>query len=155
MKLIQIQQECSCSCGKARFSVHGTPIARFLCHCTTCQSVYKQPYADIIAIRAQAVTLPEGLNLDFRHYQPPPSVARGTCSSCNGPAVGFMSLGPLARVAFILSRNFANPAELPEPSEHVFYHRRVADIQDSIPKINGHWRSKIAAAKPLLRSIFP
>src|SRR5664279_1075450 len=102
-----VNQSCSCRCGKSHFAVSGKPIARFFCHCTICQSVFGTPYADVTAMWARAVVLPEDHSIEFRQYRTPPSVERGTCSSCNAPVVGFMSLGPLARVAFVASQNFA------------------------------------------------
>lgn len=139
-----INQSCSCVCGKTSFAVSGVPITRFFCHCLTCQSVFRQPYADVTAIRASAVNVTEQHGINFRQYQSGQAVSRGTCSACNQPVVGFLSLGPFPKVAFIASQNFADPAELPKPVKHVFYHRRLGDASDVLPKVDGHWRSKLA-----------
>ena len=53
---------------------------------------------------------------------------------------------PGLTVAFVPSRRtFPRPVELPEPDRHIFYHRRVADIADAIPKLSGYW----AEARPM------
>ena len=49
---------------------------------------------------------------------------------------------PGLTVAFVPSQNFPRPVELPEPDRHIFYHRRVADIADAIPKLSGYWASQ-------------
>jgi hypothetical protein len=39
-------------------------------------------------------------------------------------------------------------------SAHIFYHRRIADEHDSLPKISGYWRSELAVTKLILASSF-
>jgi hypothetical protein len=57
-----------------------------------------------------------------------------------------MALGPLKMIAFVPSRNFEQRSELPEPSLHIFYHRRIADVTDSLPKVSGYWASEMAVS---------
>jgi hypothetical protein len=45
-------------------------------------------------------------------------------------------------VAFVPSQNFPRSVELPAPDRHIFYHRRVADIPDQVPKLSGYWPSQ-------------
>ena len=42
-----MNQDCACLCGASRFTVAGTPIGRFFCHCTICQKAYGKPFADV------------------------------------------------------------------------------------------------------------
>lgn len=36
---------------------------------------------------------------------------------------------------------------------HIFYHRRVADAADALPKISGYWASELAVTKAIFRSL--
>lgn len=67
--------------------------------------------------------------------------------------VGFLRLAPFARLAFVPSGNFPDPAALPAPSTHIFYHRRINDAHDTLPKSSGYWPSEIAVTKAILGSI--
>jgi hypothetical protein len=42
-----MNQDGACLCGGSRFTVAGTPIGRFFCHCTICQKAYGKPFADV------------------------------------------------------------------------------------------------------------
>jgi hypothetical protein len=134
--------------------VNGTPVLRLLCHCQICQAIYKQPYADVTAFWGGAVSLSEDHSIQFRRYRVPPALRRGTCQSCGAPVVGFLRLAPFVQLAFVPSRNVPVSAALPMPSAHIFYHRRIADEHDSLPKISGYWRSELAVTKLILASSF-
>jgi len=154
MPVKPLSQACACSCGASRFTVNGRPITRLLCHCLICQSIYRQPFADVTEFWAGAVHISDENKIQFKKHRPPPAVSRGTCPSCGAPVVGFMRLAPFARLAFVPSRNFSSPAELPAPSAHIFYHRRLKDVADELPKVNGYWPSKLAAGSLVIRSMF-
>ena len=53
-----MNQDYACLCGGSRFTVAGTPIGRFFCHCTICQKVYGKPFAGVTYFWARSVTLP-------------------------------------------------------------------------------------------------
>jgi hypothetical protein len=114
--------------------------------------VHRKPYADITALRADDVTLIEDHKIQFKEYRQPPAVSRGICSSCGCPAVDFMSPMPFVRLAFVSTDNYPDQAVLPPPKMHIFYHRRVADVSDALPKYSGLWRSQLAAT-PLIISV--
>lgn len=65
--------------------------------------------------------------------------------------MGTMWVMPFFQVAFVPGRNVAVPALLPDPLAHIFYHRRVADARDNLPKYSGYWASEFAATSMLLR----
>jgi hypothetical protein len=65
-----------------------------------------------------------------------------------------MSLGPLKVFAFVPSENFERPSELPEPSLHIFYHRRVADATDTLPKVSGYWPSEMSVSRMIFGGLF-
>lgn len=101
---------------------------------------------------ARDVALPDGHNILFKKYRAPPALSRGTCQSCGSPIVAFMGFGP-TRLAFTASRNYSNPSILPEPAIHIFYHRRVNDAADNLPKYSGYLRSEAATIALIARGI--
>jgi hypothetical protein len=148
-----LKQDCSCLCGATRFAVKGEPIGRFFCHCTICQAVYQKPFADATFFWGRAIALPDKSAIEFRRFRSPPALNRGICPRCRNPAAAFMASGPLT-VAFVPSQNFENPADLPKPGCHIFYERRVADIDDSSPKICGYWSSEAYVTRKILGALF-
>lgn len=132
----------SCPCGRSHVAVSGSPALRFICHCTICQSVYRKPFADIVAIRAGQVETPIDRCVEFKRYKNPPALRRGVCSSCDNPVVAFLPLTPFFGLAFVPSANLPPGTWLPEPSLHVFYERRVSDVDDAVRKVSGFWPSQ-------------
>jgi len=149
-----LNQSCACSCGESRLDVKGMPVARLLCHCTICQTVYKKPFADVIVLWAGAIALPEGHKVQFKKYRRPPALSRGACPTCNAPVVGFLGLAPFVKLAFVPSMNFQHQVALPTPSAHIFYHRRLEDAADNIPKVSGYWPSELTVQKLVMSSLF-
>ena len=148
-----MQQPCACTCGASKFAVDGKPIGRFLCHCSICQSLYKQPYADVTVFWAGSIKQTEPSDLVFKRYRLPPAVRRGTCPACGAPVLGYLRLAPFVQLGFVASRNFSDAAALPAPSTHIFYHRRVADVADALPKVSGYWPSEIAVIRLVLAGL--
>ena len=149
-----MKQSGSCRCGSSKFEVNGDLLGRFFCHCTICQSVYKQPFADVTAFRARDVELPLNSKVEFKRLRSPPAVNRGICPECNSPVVGFMSLLPGLRLGFVPSANFQDRRELPEPFAHIFYQSWAADVSDAVPKVSGYWRSEWAVGRNLIAAFF-
>jgi hypothetical protein len=148
-----MNQDCACLCGASRFTVAGTPIGRFLCHCTICQRAYGKPFADVTYFSARSVALPAEQSVEFRRHRAPPALRRGKCTKCGNPVASF--LGPaLMALAFVPSQNFPKPSELPAPDSHIFYDRRVADVADSIPKVSGYWASEARVTRSVLAALF-
>ncbi|WP_298422882.1 GFA family protein [Rhodoblastus sp.] len=133
----------SCRCGSSRVAVDGEPIGRFICHCLICQAVYKKPFADVTVFDARAVSPIEPHSILFKKYRRPPAVDRGLCSNCGDPVVGFLSAPPLPRRAFVPSKYLEAEPLARAPLRHIFYHRRVRDVADDIPKISGYWPSEL------------
>lgn len=148
-----MMQDCRCRCGAARVAVSGEPIVRFFCHCRICQKIFGKPCSDVTIFWPRAVALPEAQNLRFQHYRAPPALNRGTCAKCAAPMVGFMALGPLSMAAFLPSQNFPKLEELPRPSRRIFYDRRVADVDDDIPRLEGYRRSNAYVLGTLLGAL--
>jgi len=149
-----MKQDCSCPCGASRFAVDGNPIGRFFCHCTICQKIYRQPFADVTYFRSRAVALAADQPVAFRRYRAPPALRRGICARCDNPVLGFLTMVPGVTVAFVPSQNFPRRTELPAPDRHIFYHRRVADIADTVPKLSGYWPSESDVALRVFADLF-
>ncbi len=149
-----MKQDCSCPCGASQFAVNGDAIGRFFCHCTICQKVYGKPFADVTYFWAESVTLSANQSVEFRRHRPPPAMRRGTCAKCGNPVVSLLGFPRSLALAFVPSQNFPRPAELPAPHRHIFYDRRVADIADSIPKLEGYWASEAHVTRTVLAGLF-
>ena len=67
--------------------------------------------------------------------------------------VGFLRIAPFVQLAFIPAMNFPRRAALPRPTAHIFYHRRVKDVRDRLPKISGYWPSELYASRLVLAGI--
>jgi hypothetical protein len=149
-----MNQDCACICNASRFTVAGEPIGRLFCHCTICQRVYRKPFADVTYLWAGSVILPDNQPIEFRRYRPPPALRRGICARCGNPVVAFLRLAPGLAIAFVPSQNFPRPAELPVPDRHIFYDRRVADVADAVPKLEGYWASQLHVTRTVLAGFF-
>ncbi len=57
------------------------------------------------------------------------------------------------RLAFVPGMNFPRRTGLPRPSAHIFYHRRVRDAVDGLPKISGYWTSELFVTKLILANM--
>jgi hypothetical protein len=99
---------------------------------------------------ADDVVVTAGAPLRFRRHRLPPALDRGVCASCADPVVGYLRIAPFVRLAFVPARSFASKSGLPRKSAHVFYHRRVRDVRDDLPKISGYWASELAVARLVL-----
>lgn len=149
-----IDQSARCSCGRSSIHVQGPVIGRFFCHCTICQSLYQEPCADVTIILRRSVTLPASHELAFRRYKSPPALQRGLCRVCRSPVVG-LTPGPSALgLAFLASRTCERPDLLPPPQLHVFYHRKIAAVEDTLPKISGYWRSEAAVGRMVMSGLW-
>ena len=146
--------QCACRCGQSEFVVTGRPAARLYCHCEICQALYRQPRADVTVWWGQSVVLAERQRVRFKHYRLPPAINRGTCSSCGLPVAGFLRLAPFVQLAFVPAMNFPRRAGLPRPSAHIFYHRRVKEERDRLPKVGGYWPSELCATGLIVAGMF-
>ena len=146
------QMHGSCACGACAFEVSATPKARFICHCTICQAFTGKPFSDVTVVRAKDVTLTNEDQISFKKYRPPPNVSRGLCRKCGKPAVEYALFGPF-KLFFIPSTNFQRQDLLPPVHMHIFYHRRLTDAQDYLPKYTGYFPSTVAIGKLLMGGV--
>ena len=142
--------KCSCPCNTAKFTVTGTPIARFYRHCRICQSLYRRPFVDVTVWWGRQVVPPAESTVAFKRYRAPPALRRGMCRSCGLPVLGTLWLAPFVKVVFVPARNIKARDTLPAASVHVFYDRRVKDIDDDLPKVSGYWPSELAVTRMVM-----
>ncbi|MDC3962743.1 GFA family protein [Polyangium jinanense] len=144
------QQQATCECGAAQFEVGAAPAVRFFCHCTICQAYNDKPFADVTVLRAKYVEVNDTSQIAFKKYRPPPNINRGLCKTCGKPAIEFFGFGP-AKLALLPSINFKRKELLPPPAIHIFYHRRLGDAADDLPKYTGYLRSQMAVSGLFMR----
>ncbi len=144
---------CRCSCGETRFNVSDEPLFRAFCHCTICQEYNQAPYADITLFRAKDVIKPQEERVEFKAYRFPPFIQRGKCISCGKAAIEYLKILPIPKLIIVSSDNIKDKAFVPEPSIHIFYDTRVADIQDELPKYDGYLKSQLALGHKLIVSL--
>ncbi|AXY56159.1 hypothetical protein CDG60_05990 [Acinetobacter chinensis] len=153
MKNTPIIQQGSCTCGQSTFSVEGTPLVRFICHCQICQDIYKKPFADVVIFPEKSVKLLEADSVEFKKFRAPPAVNRGICKSCAKPVFGVMWVAPFTRFAFVPAMNLADSTQLPEAVGHVFYHRHVNEMYDGLPKVSGYVSSQLFLSQKIFKSL--
>jgi hypothetical protein len=98
-----------------------------------------------------------GLNTLWRRAPFVPKRARspaGICAKCGNSVVGLLRLAPGLPIAFVPSQNFPRPAELPAPDRHIVYDRRVADVADAVPKLEGYWASEAHVTRTVFAGLF-
>lgn len=142
---------CTCSCGATRFLVREAPLFRCFCHCTICQRFNEAPYGDITCFRWRGVDRPPEGQVRFEAYRSPPLLQRGRCAQCGQPALEYVRVPP--RVVLVPTRNVHDPSLVPDPSLHIFYDTRVADVNDDLPKYAGYLRSQAAFTAALYRAL--
>ena len=142
---------CQCPCGATRLTVQGKPISRFICHCTICQEKYEAPFADVTLFKLSAVESPANDAIVFGKYKRFGAVERGFCASCDKPILARTGSGQ-KDFAFIGTRNYLQPEQLPPAEMHVFYGTRVADVDDDLPKYSNGISSRYAFIKRLLKA---
>jgi len=144
------QNDCGCSCGNVGFDLLGKPLFRILCHCTICQRFNEAPFADVIVYGASSVADPPEGSVRFDTYKPPPNVQRGKCMKCGNPAIEKFSVPLFPKLTIVPTAMHSESAEIPDPVAHIFYEKRIADVEDTLPKHSGFMTSQLQFGKYLL-----
>lgn len=144
----------SCACGAAAFDVDGAPLLRAFCHCEICQAFNQAPFGDITLYRARDVGPPSDEVVEYRSWQPPGLVLRGQCRSCGKPALEKLRLPGLPKILIVPTANLRDQAQVPGASLHMFYHRRVAEVDDALPKYSGFLGSQLGFSRHLLPALW-
>lgn len=141
-----------CACGQCRFPISGKPLMRMLCHCRICQKFNDSAFADIAIFRSGDIDLPDANPVEFQQHKSVMAVQRGKCTRCGKPAVERFDQPLLPTLVMMPSQNL--PVELlPQPVLHMFYHRRLADADDNLPKYSGALRSQLGMMRHLIPAL--
>lgn len=146
-----IPQEGSCSCYSNTYTINHTPIARFICHCSICQEYTGQAYNDVTVLLKPDVSDLKLIRTKFRRWKLPPNIKRGLCTRCNKPSIE-MAIG--GSLILIPTNNYPDIVALPAPTMHLFYNRRVEDMDDDLPKYDGFMQSQTMMLKALTKGIY-
>lgn len=144
------QQGC-CSCYSNTYTINHRPIARFICHCIICQEYTGQACNDVTVLLKSDLSELEINKTRFRRWKLPPNISRGLCKRCNKPSIELAVGGNLI---LIPTDNYPNAAALPEPTMHLFYNRRVEDMNDNLPKYSGYVKSQTMVVKALAQGMY-
>ena len=145
-----IQIHGRCSCGANTFTFTQAPIAHFICHCEMCQQYTGNAFSDVVVFLKQDVTALNIAQTTFKRFKLPPNIRRGVCKQCHAPSIEF---GVLDQLVFIPKANLQDVSQVPPENMHIFYHRRVQDASDSLPKYSGFMLSQTLAAKHIIRGM--
>lgn len=143
-----------CSCASTKFRLQGKALLRGFCHCTICQAFNQAGYADITVFRADEVETPDPALVELKSYRSPQVLQRGKCVHCHKPAIEYFHLFPMPDLVIVPTANILEADLVPEPSLHIFYDRRVEDVQDRLPKYNGYLSSQIAFGRRLMTALW-
>ncbi|MEM8541872.1 MAG: GFA family protein [Pseudomonadota bacterium] len=144
-----------CSCKETHYTISGTPMFRAYCHCSTCQAYNQSDFADIIVMRSKDVLLVGQEKIAYKYHQQPPLLQRGNCTECGGVIIEKMRIPLLANMTIIPTQTLRDRENLPAPSFHMFYHRRIADAVEKLPKHEGYLKSQMAFSAKVLASLVP
>jgi len=142
-----------CGCDSVELKLSGNPLFRGYCHCTTCQAYTGNAYSDVTVFRAADVSITNESTVAFKSYQKPSLVQRGTCTSCQTRTHEKVSMPALTDL-IIVSTDILPTSLVLTPSMHIFYHRRVKDIADNVPKHSGFVKSQTAFMGALFKSLW-
>lgn len=140
-----------CDCGATQFTA-GEVLFRVICHCTICQRFNQAPYADILVLKRESLSIDSLDSIAFDTYKPPPNVNRGVCHSCAKPALELFEprfLPKLAMIPGAVHRLAVD--ERPAVAAHIFYDKRIVDVDDALPKYSGFFRSQAAFIRMLMK----
>lgn len=134
-----------CSCGRVSYKLTGPAATRILCHCTYCQAFNNAAYGDVIIYNAKHVEYDKSNPVEFTTYSKPPAVQRGKCKHCGDATIEFFNvpLGP--KMVMVPAVMLNKPTT--EPAFHMYYHRRVANIKDALPKYSGWIKNQLASLR--------
>ncbi|MGH1419313.1 MAG: GFA family protein [Hyphomicrobiaceae bacterium] len=142
-----------CECQHVRFEFEGLPLFRAFCHCKICQEFNQADFADIIVVRSKDITVREMERIKFKSYRQPPILSRGRCVKCNGVAIETMRIPVLPRLTILPYQTLSRATGVPDPQFHMFYHRRVKEVCDDLPKSSNYLQSQLRFSSALLAGL--
>ena len=149
----RIEHNGQCSCGAVGFRTIEPAIFRAFCHCTICQRFNTSSYADVTVFFSNDIILRNESKIEYKVHKNPPLVRRGTCVECGKPAIEKINIPLMPKLIIVPSRNMDNIEDLPPPSLHIFYDKRVSDIDDGLRKYHGYLLSQVGFALGLMKGM--
>ncbi|KAF6222369.1 hypothetical protein HO133_001455 [Letharia lupina] len=134
--------EASCHCGKIRYQLsREKPLDSKYCHCTTCQKLHGAPFQWAAIFHKEDINFTHG-HSDLGWYESSEKTTvhklpcKVSCAYCRTP---IMDEGRNMILLFPTLINFKSPEDRKnfDPSCHMFYTRRILDINDGKPKWSG------------------
>ncbi len=148
-----MQHTCTCPCGETAFSVTGTPLARFNCHCTICQSVYQAPFADAFLMQIDEPFETVKGEIEFARKKASGGIDRGLCPHCHAPLYARFPQSYLSKLAFVTAARLPAGTNLPPVDRHIFYGTRVADVADDLPRYESGLMSNLSLTPAMIRGL--
>jgi len=142
-----------CACGAVKVQIKPSPLVRMFCHCSICQKLSKQSYADDILVLAKDVIIENPTAVSYKKHTTIFPLQRGECQHCQSPVVAFSTLIPLVKIAVTPTQFYGHQVKLPKAVAHVFYDKKEKIGDDSLPKYSHYLSSQIITVKFILTII--
>ncbi len=129
------QYKVRCDCGAVEVSMVGVPKVHAYCHCEDCRALLDVPYHSVVAWEPEKVSITSGQEHTFEYKYPTLAMTRVFCKHCGETVYNTNAMG-WRLVSQLLIRK-CNNDELPEELQstaHIYYDRRIVDIDDQLPK---------------------
>lgn len=141
-----------CNCNRGQFDQLPQPLFRLICHCKTCQKYLDRPYNDECTFLLKDCSQIDIDNTHFTSYQTKFSpILRGKCKVCSKVSYCITKIGPFRH--FVMIPTQLINMDPPHPVVHIYYDRRVADSNDNIRKVCGHFHSQLKIQALVFTSI--
>jgi molecular chaperone Hsp31 and glyoxalase 3 len=113
----------ACKCGAVEYEVQDVMVAAY-CHCKDCQTFFGAPFAKLTAVQEEDFKLTKGAD-SLEEMPNGDKGSRYVCKSCSGFVYNLYSIGVVAVESDL------------EPTRHIHYSERAADVDDSLHKDEG------------------
>lgn len=144
----KVRYTATCHCGAVRYETCDDPLDSKICHCRVCQKLHGAPMQWAAIFHKHDVRFTAGLNhlhffnseLNTHERILPCKVSCGLCHTLVADEGRHMWL------AFPSLFEFGCATKLPEtfkPTCHIFYAKRLIDMNDDLPKWSGHKNKSI------------
>lgn len=151
--LNNLETNAGCTCGHVTFNLLGQSVFRAFCHCTICQKFNNAAYADVSVFRLKDVVKPPAEAVEFSAHTFPPILQRGKCKKCGSAAIEYLQIPAAPKLILVPTRNIIDQSMISKPAMHIFYDRKIADVEDDLPKHSGYLKSQLAFTSKLIASL--
>lgn len=124
-----------CDCGAIELEMTGIPKVHAFCHCEDCRALLDVPFHSVTAWDADNVRIVSGTEHAVEYKYPTLEMTRVFCQHCGETLYNTNVMG-WRLVSQLLIRK-CNNDDLPEALQsdaHIFYDRRIIDVDDPLPK---------------------